>query len=139
VGKTTDLYNLTSTHGFVELDMIPLMAKKAFRTFLQTLVRSVALKREFISIPRRQPLCEDGMLSSPICQLYIRFFSHGFSENCNMYDCFALKRKHHFREYALQRSRMHCNAFDDILIHDTSSASGTGINVKNTRCTITLL
>ena len=23
VGKTTDLYNLTNTHGFVELDMIP--------------------------------------------------------------------------------------------------------------------
>ena len=53
VGKTTDLYNLTSTHGFVEFDMIPLMAKKAFRPFLQALViRSVALKREFISIPR---------------------------------------------------------------------------------------
>jgi hypothetical protein len=50
VGKTTDLYNLTNTHGFVELDMILLMTKKAFRPFLQALVvRSVALKREFIS------------------------------------------------------------------------------------------
>jgi hypothetical protein len=53
VGKTTDLYNLTKMHGFVDLDMIPLMAKKAFRPFLQALVvRSVALKREFISIPK---------------------------------------------------------------------------------------
>jgi hypothetical protein len=50
VGKTTDLYNLNNTNGF---PLIPLMAKKSFRPFLQALVvRSVALKREFISIPR---------------------------------------------------------------------------------------
>jgi hypothetical protein len=36
---------------------------------------------------------------------------------------FALKRKQYFREYSLQTSRIHCNAFGDVLIHDTSSAS----------------
>jgi hypothetical protein len=34
---------------------------------------------------------DDGILSSPICQLYMRFFSRGLSENCNMYDCFCIK------------------------------------------------
>ena len=63
-----------------------------FRPFLQALVvRSVALKREFISIPRWQQLSDDGISSSPICQLYIRFFSRGFSEDCNMYDLFCIK------------------------------------------------
>ena len=124
MGKTTALYNLTNTHGVVELDMIPLMAKKAFRPFLRALVvRSVALKREFISIPRWQQLSDDGILSSPIWKLYIRFFSRGISENCNMYDVFALKRKYHFREYSLQTSNIHCSVFGEVLIHDTSSAS----------------
>jgi hypothetical protein len=73
---TTDLYNLTNTLGFVELDMIQIMATKAFRPLLQTLVvRSVALKREFISIPRWQRLSDDCILSSTICQFYFRFFS----------------------------------------------------------------
>jgi hypothetical protein len=40
-----------------------------------------------------------------------------------MYDLFALKRKHHFREYSLQTSSIHCNVFGDVLIHDTSSTS----------------
>ena len=89
VGKTTDWYNLTSAHVFVELNIIPLMTKKAFRPILQALVvRSVALKREFSSIPRWQQLSDDGILSSPMCQLYIRFSSRKFSENCNIYDFF---------------------------------------------------
>ena len=37
--------------------------------------------------------------------------------------CFALKRKHHFREYSLQTSSIHCSVFGDVLIHDISSAS----------------
>jgi hypothetical protein len=37
--------------------------------------------------------------------------------------CFALKRKHHLREYSLQTSSLHCSVFGDVLIHDTSSAS----------------
>ena len=36
---------------------------------------------------------------------------------------FALTRKHHFREYSLQTSSIHCSVFGDVLIHDTSSAS----------------
>ena len=121
VGKTIDLYNLTNTHGFF---INTINGKKAFRPFLQALVvRSVASKREFISIPRWQQLSDDSILSSPICQLYIRFFSRGFSENCNMYDFFALKRKHHFREYSLHTSSVHCSVFGDVLIHYTSSAS----------------
>ena len=73
------------------LPLIPLMGKRTFQTFLQVLVvRSVALKREFISIPRWQQLSDDGISSSPICQLYIRCFSRGFSENCNMYDLFCI-------------------------------------------------
>jgi hypothetical protein len=35
--------------------------------------------------------------------------------------CFALKRKHHFREYSLQTSSMHCSVFGDV--HDISSAN----------------
>jgi hypothetical protein len=67
------------------------MGKKIFQTFLQALVvRSVALKREFISIPRWQQLSDDGISSSPICQLYIRFFSRGFSENCCSYNMLVL-------------------------------------------------
>ena len=74
------------------LTAVYVMGKKTFQTFLQALVvRSVALKREFISIPRLQQLSDDGILSSPICQLYIRVFSRGFSENCNMYDLFCIK------------------------------------------------
>ena len=47
------------------LPLIPLMGKKTFQTFLQALVvRSVALKREFISIPRWQQLSDDGILYS---------------------------------------------------------------------------
>jgi hypothetical protein len=104
--------------------LILLMGKKAFRPFLQALVvRSVALKREFISIPRWQQLSDNSILSSPICQLYIRFFSRGFSENCNMYDFSCINPKYHFREYSLQTSSIHCSVFGDVLIHDTSSAS----------------
>jgi hypothetical protein len=40
-----------------------------------------------------------------------------------MYDFLPLKRKHHFREYSLQTSSMHCSVFGDVLIHDTASAS----------------
>ena len=36
---------------------------------------------------------------------------------------FALKGKHHLREYSLQTSSLHCSVFGDVLIHDTSSAS----------------
>ena len=36
---------------------------------------------------------------------------------------FALKRKHHFREYSLQTSSLHCSVFGDVLIYYTSSAS----------------
>jgi len=99
------------------------MAKKAFRPFQQALVVcSVALKPEFISTPRWQQLSDDGILSSPIWQLYIKFFSRGISENCNMYVLLCIKAKHHFREYSLQTSRIHCSVFGDVLIHDTSSA-----------------
>jgi hypothetical protein len=106
------------------LPLIPLMGKRALWPFLQALVvRSVAVKREFISIPRWQQLSDDGILSSPICKLYIRFFSRGISENYNMYDFFYIKAKHHFREYSLQTSSIHCSVFGDVLIYDTSSAS----------------
>ena len=40
-----------------------------------------------------------------------------------MYDLFCIKAKHHFREYSLQTSSLHCSVFGDVLIHDTSSAS----------------
>jgi hypothetical protein len=106
------------------LPLIPLMGKKTFQTFLQALVvRSVALKREFISIPRWQQLSDDGISSSPICQLYIRFFSRGFSENCNMYDLFCIKAETPFSWIFTATSSMDCSVFGDVLIHDISSAS----------------
>ena len=47
---------------------------------------------------------------------------------CTIY--FALKRKHHLREYSLQTSSIHYSVFGDVLIHETSSAS-EGVQALN--------